>query len=583
MTILMYNNIDLKSSTMSWVSVDQFYRQMLELRSKQVVYLDDYNRQNSNHIVITFDRAYKNIFQYAAPILQEFNYPFELFLSSNNIGIETAEPLKQFIGLQELKELVNMKGRLQWHTKSQLDLTVENEDLDLLWELDIPEDMRALDPHGFKWFAYPYGRFNQKVMEAVKHRFSGGLSCFQGNDWDIYCLNRLTVTNSSSLSQAKVAVIIASYNYGTFLVEAIESVLRQTRLPDEILISDDASTDNTYEIALFYQKKYPNLIRVNKNEKNLGIVEHFNKAIGMISSNYIAILGADNRYRSDFIEKTAEILDIYKDVGIAYTDFALFGQRARQVYDAFSEDKKGKVKADKFFVINFPDFNEESRRELLEVGNFIHGSSMFRYEAFKQVGGYIKVPNLPEDYELFRRMVKAGWQARRSPLPLLEYRQHSRYQTNIQLNSYGELQFYKNLSQEIKSELERSQSQLAQTHTELERSQSQLAQTHMELERSQSQLAQTHMELERSQSQLAQNQSKIQLTQTELERAQYQTQQMELEVKRLQSKLETTQIHLELANNRIIAMESSKFWKLRQIWFRFKHLICLVRNNEINV
>ena len=500
MTILMYHKIDLESPTIWWVSVDQFYRQMIELKSKQVVYLDDYNPQDPNHVVITFDGVYKNILKYAAPILQEFNYVFELFVSSNYVGsdntFDTEEPITQFADFQDLKALVNINGRLQWHTKSHPDLTVEKDGVDIFGELDIPEDIKALDRNGFQWFAYPYGRFNQKVLEAVKDRFSGAVSCFQGNDLDIYCLNRLTVTNDSNFTKAKIVVIIASYNYGSFLVEAIESVLRQTRLPDEILISDDSSVDNTYEIAVSYQKKYPDLIRVNRNEENMGIIEHFNKAISLTTHDYITILGADNRYRSDFIEKTAEILDMHENVGIAYTDFALFGQRAKLVYDTFPEDKKGTVKANKFFVINFPDFNDESRKKLLEVGNFIHGSSMFRRKAFKQVDGYVKVPNIPEDYDLFRRMVQVGWQAKRSPLPLLEYRQHSRYQTNIQLGSFGELQFYKNLSREIKIELERSQSQLYQTQIELERSQ-----------------------------------------------------------------------------NMIKAMESSKFWKIRQYWFRIKELL----------
>ncbi|MBO1068916.1 MAG: glycosyltransferase [Dolichospermum sp. DEX189] len=509
MTILMYHKIDLESPTIWWVSVDQFYRQMIELKSKQVVYLDDYNPQNPNHVVITFDGVYKNILKYAAPILQEFNYVFELFVSSNYIGtdnaFDTEEPLTEFVDFQDLKALISINGRLQWHTKSHPDLTIEKDGVDIFEELDIPENIRALDHNGLKWFAYPYGRFNQKVLEAVKDRFLGAVSCFQGNDLDTYCLNRLTVINDSNFSKAKIAVIIASYNYGSFLVEAIESVLRQTRFPDEILISDDASIDNTYEIAVFYQKKYPDLIRVNRNEKNMGIIEHFNKAISLTNHDYVTILGADNRYRSDFIEKTAEILDMHEDVGIAYTDFALFGQRAKLVYDTFPEDKKGTVKADKFFVINFPDFDEESRKKLLEVGNFIHGSSMFRRKAFEEIGGYIQTPNLPEDYDLFRRMVETGWQARRSPLPLLEYRQHSRYQTNIQVGSFSTLQFYQNLSKETRFELERSQSQLQQV---------------------QSQLSQTQIELDRSQ-------------------------------------------------NTITAMESSKFWQIRKLWFKFKHLLRL--------
>jgi len=500
MTILMYHKIDLESPTIWWVSVDKFCRQMLELKSKQVVYLDDYDLENPDHVVITFDGIYKNILKYAAPILWDFNYPFELFISSNYIGIDNSfddvEPLTQFADLTELKALVALNGRLQWHTKSHPDLTVTITKSDLLSELDIPSDIKELDPDGFNWFAYPYGRFDGKVLDAVKDRFAGALSCDQGNDIDSYCLNRLTVTNDTSLSSAKIAVIIASYNYGSFLVEAIESVLRQTRLPDEVLISDDASTDNTHEIALFYQKKYPNLIKINRNDKNIGIVDHFNKAISLISSDYITILGADNRYRSDFIEKTAAILDLDKEIGIAYTDFALFGQRAKLVYDAFAVDTKGAIKADKFFIINFPDFNEESRKKLLEVGNFIHGSSMFKRKAFEQVGGYTQKQNTPEDYELFRRMVKCGWQARRSALPLLEYRQHSRNQTNIQLGSAGELQFYKNLSKKTKLELEQSQFQL-----------------------------------------------------------------------------QKLQEYTKEAVNKIQSMETSKFWKLREIWFRLKLLL----------
>jgi GT2 family glycosyltransferase len=500
MTILMYHKVDLESPTMWWVSVDRFYQQMLDLKSKQVVYLDDYNPENPNQVVITFDGIYQNILQYAAPILQTFNYPFELFITSNYIGInntfDSVEPLAQFANLQELKLLVMMKGRLQWHTNSHIDLTADLKAVDILAELDIPENIRELDPLGYKWFAYPYGRFDQDVLLAVKDRFSGAVSCHQGNDSDIYCLNRLTVTNDSNFSKAKIAVIIASYNYGSFLVEAIESVLRQTRLPDEILISDDASSDNTYEIATFYHHKYPNLIKINRNEKNLGIVDHFNKAIRLTSAAYITILGADNRYRSDYLEKTAEILDASEDTAIAYTDFALFGQRAKLVYATFPEDRRGTIKLDKFFIINFPDFTEESRQQLIEIGNFIHGSSLFRREAFEQVGGYLQFSNLPEDYALFRRIIEAGWQAKRARLTLLEYRQHSRYQTNIQLGSFGELQFYKNLAKENQVKLEQSRSELQEIQSKLDKIRSELDRSQPELDQSSSEFKNEDLSIE---------------------------------------------------------------------------------------
>ena len=105
---------------------------------------------------------------------------------------------------------------------------------------------------------------------------------------------------------------------------------------DEIIIADDCSTDNTMEIGQEYEKRYPRLIKFFRNEHNLGIVKNFNKAVSMATGDYICFLGADNRFRSDYIEKTAEILDSDDHIAIAYTDFALFGPRAKIVYAKFS-------------------------------------------------------------------------------------------------------------------------------------------------------------------------------------------------------------------------------------------------------
>ncbi|MHC5717956.1 MAG: glycosyltransferase family 2 protein, partial [Nostoc sp.] len=280
------------------------------------------------------------------------------------------------------------------------------------------------------------------------------------------CLNSGAITNEIKLPTATIAVIISAYNQESLIIEAIESVLRQIRLPDEILISDDASDDNTYEIANFYRTQYPHLIRLNRNVENLGIVKNFNKAVSLTSSEYISILNADDRYRSDFIEKTSLVLDQYADVGIAYSDFALFGPRAKTTYNSFSSDKRGLIKANKFFIINFPDFNEKTKQELLTKGNFIHGASLFRRQAFEEVGGYIYQESIPEDYYLFSQMVRRGWNARRIPLPLLEYRQYSKSQTNTRLATFAQLQFYKRTAEAFYREIQQLKWQLQVNKTE---------------------------------------------------------------------------------------------------------------------
>lgn len=444
--ILMYHKVAPTSPTMWWVEVDQFYRQMWELQNKQVVYLDDYNPQNESHIVITFDGIYRNVLEYAAPIMKQFGYPFELFLTSDYIGkdnsFDTVEPLADFTTEDELVQLTKLGGRLQWHTRSHINLKETTEIKLIQHELDIPVEIKLLDPNGFSWFAYPHGEFNDSVIHETKRFFRGAVSCIQGNDSDPYQFNRVTVTNNTSFRDKSIAVIIASYNYGSFLVEAVESVLRQTIPPDEILISDDHSSDNTQDIAQEYQRMYPDLIKYNRNEQNLGIVKHFNKAVSLTNSDLICFLGADNRFRSDYIEKTAAALMSADNIGIAYTDFALFGPRAKVVYEGFLEERQGPIKGN-FYTIEFPDFNDTAVQLLHEGKNFIHGSSMYAMSAFNDVGGYVEESSTPEDYNLFFRMIKKGWHAKRVGEPLLEYRQHSTDQANIKMVSHSELKFYK--------------------------------------------------------------------------------------------------------------------------------------------
>lgn len=445
--ILMYHKVHPNTPSMWWVSVNDFYRQMSEIAHKKVVYLEDYDVNDPTQVVITFDGIYKNVLEFALPIMQHYNYPFELFLTSDYLGLDnefdSVEPNAPFTTPAELQELVKGGGRLQWHTRSHINLKNEKDTAVIINELTIPEEVKNLDPNGFTWFAYPHGEFNETVVEEVKKRFNGAVSCNQGNDTDKYILNRLTVVNKTSLRDHKIACIVASYNYGAYLIEAVESVLRQTVLPDEILISDDCSDDETQLIAETYVSQYPKLISYNRNPVNMGIVDHFNKAISLTKSEYVFFLGADNRLLSNYVEESAKVLDSAENIGIAYTDYAFFGSRAKKVYEGFGPERQGKIIADTFYQIHFPEFdNREALLNTINQGNFIHGSSMFKRTAYDQVGGY-QHSATAEDYNLFRSIVTKGWDIKKVKATNLEYRQHSQGQANSLLSLQNRMLFYK--------------------------------------------------------------------------------------------------------------------------------------------
>src|SRR4051812_32835970 len=92
---------------------------------------------------------------------------------------------------------------------------------------------------------------------------------------------------------SKVSVCIDSFNYGRFLPEAIESVIRQSLQDFELVIADDCSTDNSVEIAQSYARK-DNRIRVEVALANRGMVKNRNACLALARGDYVKWLHADD-------------------------------------------------------------------------------------------------------------------------------------------------------------------------------------------------------------------------------------------------------------------------------------------------
>lgn len=92
-----------------------------------------------------------------------------------------------------------------------------------------------------------------------------------------------------------VSVVMPAFNHAPYIVAAIESVLMQkTDFPFELLIGEDASKDNTREIALRYQRAHPHLIRVIGSLANVGMHENLRRLGEACRADYIAYCEADD-------------------------------------------------------------------------------------------------------------------------------------------------------------------------------------------------------------------------------------------------------------------------------------------------
>ncbi|MFS8652378.1 MAG: glycosyltransferase family 2 protein, partial [Caldibacillus sp.] len=131
------------------------------------------------------------------------------------------------------------------------------------------------------------------------------------------------------MSDPFVTVFMPVYNSGKYLVEAIESILRQTYRNLELLIVDDGSTDHSIEIIKTFADPR---IRLIKNDQNRGIPFTRNVGLKEARGKYLAIMDSDDISHPERIERQVAYLENHPAIDVAGT-----------FYVQFSENRKKKV------------------------------------------------------------------------------------------------------------------------------------------------------------------------------------------------------------------------------------------------
>lgn len=133
-----------------------------------------------------------------------------------------------------------------------------------------------------------------------------------------------------------VSIVIPNYNGGNYIGQAIESAINQTYKNIEIIVVDNASTDNSVYIV---EKYLNNNVKLIKNKSNMGIVKNHNKAIELSNGEYVVVLSSDDYLDSNFVETCISYFKKYSTCGIVATDKHLVNEN-NQVIDCpnFYED-----------------------------------------------------------------------------------------------------------------------------------------------------------------------------------------------------------------------------------------------------
>ena len=219
----------------------------------------------------------------------------------------------------------------------------------------------------------------------------------------------------------KISVAMCTYNGSDFLPAQLESIIAQSRPPDEIVICDDSSSDETQTLLNRFAADSPVPVSMQFNEKNLGSIKNFEQAIRLCKGDVIALSDQDDVWRSDKLQLIEDSFNKTPQAGLAFSDAEIVNEDltplGRRMWDevGFDAHKRKLVKLGRAL-------------EVLITGWTVTGATM----AFRSKFVKLSLP-VPEGIA----MIHDGWIALTIAAaadvvmieePLIKYRQHGRQQ-----------------------------------------------------------------------------------------------------------------------------------------------------------
>jgi len=205
----------------------------------------------------------------------------------------------------------------------------------------------------------------------------------------------------------KVSIVIPSYNCARFLGEAVQSALRQTYRPLEVIVLDDGSTDDTRDVL----KPFEDGIRYIYQD-NGGLAAARNAGIAAAAGELTALLDADDTCHPERIERQVELLVRRSDVGFVATAARLTDIDGHPTGRTWGPrvvpggDENGAVPGES--LEDIPGaylLGERALLDYLRMGFFAPATIMIRREVFLKCGGYEVSLRQCQDYELMSRLL----------------------------------------------------------------------------------------------------------------------------------------------------------------------------------
>ncbi len=200
--------------------------------------------------------------------------------------------------------------------------------------------------------------------------------------------------NKNSNNNPLVTVIISAYNHEKYIGHTINSILNQTLKDFKIIIIDDFSQDDTYNVALSFSKNN-NKITVYRNKENLGPSANLNKAISISNSKYISLIASDDIMKEDKLEKQCSFLDINMNYSAVFSKIETIDENNNSIRHP-SEKLFNKKYESSNKILNYFFYN----------GNFINACTVtIRRSSLESVLPYKNTSLQLQDFDIWIRLL----------------------------------------------------------------------------------------------------------------------------------------------------------------------------------
>ena len=220
----------------------------------------------------------------------------------------------------------------------------------------------------------------------------------------------------------RLSIALATYNGERYLGEQLGSLLQQTRLPDELVVFDDASTDSTPAIVQEFAKAAPFPVRFQINAERLGSTRNFEAAIRACSGDIIFLCDQDDVWYPDKIARMEERFTEDPEAGAVFTDADVVDQDLRpfgpHLWDTVRFKQKDQAR-----------FAAHDALSVLLKRPVVTGATMAFRSSYREL--ILPMPEIWIHDAWISLLIGAVSHLVALPVPLIAYRQHSANQIGI--------------------------------------------------------------------------------------------------------------------------------------------------------